>query len=137
MKKQLIYLAFFAAMFTFSSCRISQKAMVQTPINAQINFDMDDLEFIGTVSGTSTQSYALGMAIGGRKYHSASFIGQGFAIQLPPSRGYQNALYDALSQLPDADFVLPVSYNTEVDQQFLGRKEYVTLRCKAYKIKDK
>lgn len=138
MKKYFIYLALFAAVsMTFSSCKIKQRAVVSTPLNAQINFDMDDLEYLGTVTGNTTQSYVLGLPIGGRKYHSGALLSQGLALPIPQSRGYQNALYDALSQMPDADFVLPVSYDTEIDQQFLGRREYLSIRCKAYKIKDK
>ena len=64
-------------------------------------------------------------------------LSSGIQNPLPQSRGLNNAMYDALSQMPDADFVLPISYDTQVDQQFLGRREHLTIRCKAYKIKNK
>lgn len=134
----IIFVLFVGVVMTFSSCRLNQKAIPVTPINAQVNFDMDDLEYLGTVTGSTTQSYFIGIPTGGRKYHSGTLLSQA-AIQnpLPQNRGYNNALYDALMQMPDADFVLPISFDTQVDIQFLGRREYLTVRCKAYKIKSK
>lgn len=140
MKRLMVYMFMVGAMaISLSSCVMKQKAVPLTPINAQINFDMDDLEFIGDVTGSTTQSYLLGViAYGGRKYHSGALLSQGgLGVSLPNSRGYNNALYDALMQKPDADFVLPVSFENSIEQQFLGKKETLTIRCKAYKIKNK
>ena len=138
MKKSFL-LVLLAGMFmmTISSCRTTQKAVAVAPINVQVNFTMDDLVYIGDVTGTSNQSYVLGIPMGGRKFHSGVLLSSSFGLPIPPSRGYSNALYDALTQMPDADFVLPVSYDTETDQMFMGRRENLTLRCKAYKIKSK
>ena len=137
--KKSIHLVLLAGMFmmTISSCRTTQKAVAVAPINVQVNFSMEDLVYIGDVTGTSTQSYVMGIPVGGRKYHSGLLLSSSFSLPIPASRGYSNALYDALSQMPDADFVLPVSYETNVDQMFMGRKVHLTLRCKAYKIKSK
>lgn len=137
MKKYFIYLTLFGALaVTLSSCTIRQKAVPMAPLNAQVNFDMDDLEYIGDVTGSNEQSYVLGfIPYGGRKYHIGQVVPQGFGIALPGNRGYNNALYDALMQRPDADFVLPVSYEVVRHQQFLGNRQVLTVRCKAFKIK--
>ena len=138
MKKVTLYMFMIEAMaMTLSSCVMKQKAVPLTPINAQVNFDMDDLEYIGDVTGNATQSYVLGFAYGGRLYHSGVLLSQGVSIGLPQNRGYDNAMYDALMQKPDADFVLPVSYESTTEQQFLGHTETLTIRCKAYRIKNK
>ena len=122
----------------FPGCTIRQKAVPVAPINAQVNFTMDDLEYIGDVTGEATQSYLLGfIPYGGRKYHAGILVNQSLGLGLPGLRGYNNAMYDALMQKPDVDFVLPVSYETITEQQFLGRRQMLTIRCKAYRIKNK
>jgi hypothetical protein len=122
-----------------SSCTMYQKAVPITPIYAQIIIDMDDLEYIGDVTGTAEQSYILRVIpVGGRKYRQGILLPQGgLGIQLPQSRGSANAIYDALQQKPDADVVLPVSFETTTYYQFLGRREVLTVRFKAYRIKSK
>ncbi|MFK7755647.1 MAG: hypothetical protein AB8B53_01815 [Flavobacteriales bacterium] len=140
MKKYAYILVLLSAVvMSFNSCTIRQKAVPLTPINAQVNIDFDDLEYMGDIVGTSEQSYALGViAYGGRKYHAGTLLPQGgLGIVLPNNRGVNNALYDALQQMPDADMVLPVSFERVTDQQFLGRRVKFTVRCKAYKIKNK
>lgn len=133
-------LALVAVTLFASSCTTYRRSVPVTPIIAQVNFDMEDLEFIGEAVGTAEQSYVIGLPIGGRKYHSAatvSQLGTGVGNLIPNNRGYNNALYDALMKLPNADFVLPVSVNTTTSRQFLGRRENVTIRFKAYRIKNK
>ena len=139
MKRFLKYSLFVGLAATvLSSCTMREKAVPLTPINAQINFEMADLEFIGDVTGTATQSYVLNIPYGGRLNHTGTVLNQGgIGIAVPTSRGYNNAMYDALMSQPDADFILPVSYERTVEQQFLGRKETLTLRAKAFRIKSK
>ncbi len=140
MKKYTYILVLISAVImSMSSCTVRQKAVPLTPVNAQINFDMDDLEYIGDIVGETEQSYALGVIpYGGRKYHAGVLLPQGgLGILLPNNRGVNNALYDALMQRPDADFVMPVAYERTTEQQFLGRRVNFTVRCKAYKIKNK
>jgi hypothetical protein len=121
-----------------SSCTIRQKAVPITPVNAQINIDYDDLEYLGDITGSSSQSYVLGIIpYGGRKYHRGTLSLLGLGVGIPGNRGYNNALYDALMQKPNADFVLPVSFETITHQQFLGRRVELSIRCKAYRIKTK
>lgn len=99
---------------------------------------MDDLEYIGEISGTTRQSYLLGIIpVGGRRLHHANIaIGSTGILNLNfQNRGFRNALYDALQTVPDADFVLPLTVHTTIDRMFLGRKETVKLRAKAFRIK--
>lgn len=123
-----------------SSCTRRTASIPSAPLNAQVNFNMEDLEYIGEVTGTSTQSYLLGVIpVGGRRYHQGT-IGLGAAGlngTLSLKRGMNNALYDALMSKPDADFILPVSYVSEANVMFLGRKEKVTIKGKAFKLKVK
>lgn len=139
MKRFTKYVVIIAAvMMTFSSCRINRKSIPVAPVNTQINFDMEDLEYLGTIQGSSTQSYFIGIPLGGRPYHQGVLLNQGIIQNpIPQNRGFNNAMYDALMQMPDADFVLPLSFDVQTDVQFLGRREYLTLKCKAYKIKSK
>lgn len=121
-----------------NSCTIRSKSVPNTPVNAQINIDYDDLEYMGDVTGSASQGYVLGIIpYGGRKYHVGTIYNQTLGFALPGNRGYNNALYDALMQKPDADLVLPVSFESIIQQQFLGRRVELTVRCKAYKIKNK
>jgi len=101
----------------------------------QVNLTMDNLEYVGDVTGSATQYYALGIPVGGRKYYTAS-VG-GLNLTSVVSRGYNNALYDALMQKPDADFVLPLATEEKSNRMFLGRKQMITVRAKAFKIKSK
>ena len=137
MKKYFLHLTLIGIVaVSFSSCTMQQKVTPVAPLMAQINFDMDDLEYIGEVSGTNEQSYFIGfIPYGGRKYHKGQVGIQG--ITLPTNRGYNNALYDALSERPDADFVFPVSYEITRHQQFMGNRQVLTVRCKAFKLKAK
>ncbi|HEY8403570.1 MAG TPA: hypothetical protein VIK71_03065 [Flavobacteriales bacterium] len=131
-------LALVAVTLLASSCTSYKHSVPVAPMFAQVNFSIEDLEFIGEAVGTAEQSYVIGLPIGGRKYHTAatSQLNGGLNI-IPNDRGYNNALYDAMMKFPNADFVLPVSVNTTTSHQFLGRRETVTVRFKAYRIKNK
>ena len=130
---RLIFSIVVATLFVFTSCTQKFKSTPVAPVNVQVNVTMDDLEYVGEVTGTSTQSYLLGrIAIGGRRNHAGQVGG---TIGLPQTRGVNNALYDALQTQPDADFVLPVSVETVKNVMFLGNKTTYTVRAKAYKIK--
>ncbi len=139
MKKMKNYLlAALALTVVMSSCTTYRKAVPMTQVNAQILFDSDDLEFVGDITGQSEQSFFLFIPYGQRKYHAGTLVPQGgLGVQLPANRGYNNALYDALQQKPDADFVMPVSFETTTHQQFMGRRVLLKVRFKAYKIKTK
>jgi hypothetical protein len=132
-------LALVAVTLLASSCTSYKRSVPVAPMIAQVNFNMEDLEFIGEAVGTAEQSYVIGLPVGGRKYHNAATVSQLGAVGslIPNSRGYNNALYDAMMKLPNADFVLPVSVNTTTSHQFLGRRDSITVRFKAYRIKNK
>ncbi|MCB9184152.1 MAG: hypothetical protein H6591_09555 [Flavobacteriales bacterium] len=124
-----------AVVLLFSSCTVYTKTIAGTSVQTQIHFKMEDLEYIGDVSGTASQSFLFGvLPIGGRRFHVAN-IGNGGII--PNDRMTNNALYDALMQREDADFVLPLSTSAVRDQMFLGHRTTLTVRAKAFRIKSK
>ena len=138
MKKLLYLLAGLA--LVVSSCTMKSKTVPAAPLNVQVNFTMDDLEFIGEVTGTTTQSYVLGLPYGNRTNNVGTVATQ-FPFQIPGqfirTRGFNNAMYNALQSKPDADFILPIAVETKTDVMFLGREETLTIRAKAFKIKTK
>ena len=125
----------------FSSCSITRKSdkiiVPSSPITTQINLDFDNLEYIGEATGKSEQTYLLGfIPIGNRTYQYASVNTFGtLGANLPQKRGYNNALFDAIDANLFCDFILPVSYSVNVIPMFLGRKEYITVKVKSFKIK--
>lgn len=133
--KKILILSTFALMLAISSCTMRNKTISGAQIEARVNFVSSDLEYVGEVTGSTTQYYFLGIPYGGRRYHTASTGGLLGGVTL--GRAYNNALYDALSQKPDADFVLPLSSESTTNQAFLGRKVTLNVRGKAFKIKTK
>lgn len=127
-----------ALLLVFSSCSITRHAAPQAPVSVQVELEMDDLEYIGMAEGKTVQKYILGIPYGGRRWTSGSATFQsGFPISgIPATRGMNNAMYDALSTVPDADFVLPVSTISKRDVGFLGSTVTLTVKFKAFKIKD-
>lgn len=137
MKILKIYLPVVLAVLMFGSCKVYQTAHPQANVQAQLNFELSDLEYIKDISGTATQSYVVGLPLGGEKYKYASVSGiaGGLVNVNARNRGYNNALYNALQSVPDADFVLPVSYEVISDRMFLGREDSVIVKVKAFKMK--
>ena len=138
MKKIKITYLLAGFILTFaSSCTMNSKMINSAPIITQVQITMNDLEYVGDVTGTATQSYVFGLPYGGRRYMVGS-VGNGFLGGIVPSdRAVANASYDALMQKPDADFVLPFAGSVTTNFMFLGKKKTVTLRAKAFKIKTK
>ncbi len=139
MKKfQSLVLLPLAVVLLLSSCTMYDKSIAGTSVQTQIHFKMEDLEYIGDVSGTATQSFLFGvLPIGGRRFHTASIGNGGIGGITPNNRLTNNALYDALMQREDADFVLPLSTSSVRDQMFLGNRTTLTVRAKAFRIKSK
>jgi hypothetical protein len=132
-----IHLLPLAVVLLFSSCTVYTKNIATTSVETQIQFKMEDLEYIGDVSGTATQTTLLGVIpIGGRRFHVAS-IGGGGLVTVPQGRLFNNALYDALMQRENADIVLPLSSSSVRNGMFLGNKTTLTVRAKAFRIKSK
>ena len=133
MKKILLLLA---VVMLIASCTTTKKATPTSPVNFQVNLNLNDLDYIGEATGTSTQNYVLGIPIGGRKY-KAGVTNSNFGLGTMSGRGFNNAMYDALKSVPDADFVLPISYEKVKDQMFMGSKVTLIIKTKAFKIKKK
>lgn len=137
-KIQFIILISGILLFAATSCTVKRVGMSVAPVTTQINFTMDDLDFVGNIEGVSEQAYVIGLPYGGRKYHSGiisrTSILNNIGIQ---SRGVNNALYDALKSRPDADFLLPVSVDVETVHGFLGKTVKYKVKAKAFKIKTK
>ncbi|MBX2971993.1 MAG: hypothetical protein KF797_02720 [Flavobacteriales bacterium] len=129
-----------AVVFLFPSCTVYTKSIAGTSVQTQIHFKMEDLEYVGDVSGTATQSFLFGrIPIGGRRFHEGRIGGNAGIIGgiIPQDRMTNNALYDALMQREDADFLLPLSSSSVRDQMFLGHRTTLTVRAKAFRIKSK
>jgi hypothetical protein len=140
--RRLALICAVAISMVFSSCVVRKNATPVSSINTQINLNYDDLEYIGEVTGTATQNYLLGIIpLGGRRNHQGVFAGA--VISTGPNlsplnrRGVMNALYDALGSKPDADYIIPVSYKVETHVMAFGRREIITIRAKAVKIRPK
>ncbi|MES2514632.1 MAG: hypothetical protein V4580_10835 [Bacteroidota bacterium] len=134
--KKILILGVFSVLLFATSCTMRNKTIAGSTMDARLNFTTADLEYVGDVNGTTVQHYVFGLPLGGRRYHTAStgsFLGGGASFD----RAYNNALYDALNQKPDADFVLPVSSETVTDYGFLGRRVTIKVRAKAFKLKSK
>lgn len=135
MKKVFLLLAVIS--LALASCTTINKGTPVVPMNLQINISMDDLEYIGEATGTSVQNYVLGMPIGGRKNKTAVSKISSINISSIWNRGFNNAMYNALQSKPDADFIIPISYEETKDQMFLGSKRTLIVKTKAFKIKTK
>ncbi len=121
-----------------TSCRVNYKAVPVATLDARVNFTTNDLEYIGEVKGTATQSYLLGfIPVGGRRYYYANVgLNPGITNFRFRGRAFNNAYYDALQSKPDADFVMPLGFTEQVDRMFLGRKVTINVKAKAFKLKE-
>lgn len=137
MDKKIIF-TIAIALFFLSSCTVQRTSVPQSNVSAQVNISMSDLDYIKDITATTTQSYVLGLPIGGEKYRSGvvSNVNGGF-ISLPQigTRGTNTALFNALKQVPDADFIMPVAVEVISNRMFLGRQDSVIVRAKAFKLK--
>ncbi len=125
------------AALAITSCSIHS-----TGLNAQrpfINLEWEDMEYVRDVQDTTVQSYLLGfIPVGGTRFRKGSVDGNVINIStFSRKRGMRNAIYNIIQKAPDADFVIPTYQLTKIDRMFLGRKEYITLRVKAFRIKNK
>ena len=138
MKKINILLILFVTV-VFTSCTITKKGIPTANMNVQVNLDMNNLEYMGEATGTSTQAYLLGVIpLNGRKNTiGVATLQVAPLVSIPQKRGVNNAMYDALKSVADADFILPVSFESTKQQMFLGCKITITVKAKAFKIKTK
>lgn len=126
------------ALLTVASCSVHKTQLYEQ--HPFINMKWEDMEYVRDVQDTTVQSYLLGfIPIGGNRFRKASLVNANI-INLPSirqRRGLRNALYNIIQQTPDADFVIPTYQYSRIDRMFLGKKEYLTLRVKAFRIKSK
>lgn len=121
------------------SCTIQKTTIPQAGINAQLNLELEDLEYIKDATGTSVQSYIAGLPIGGKKNKQVAVsnaAGSLLNVNLN-SRGLNAAMFEALESVPDADFVLPISLEVVSDRMLLGREDSLIVKVKAFKLKVK
>ncbi|MCU0431072.1 MAG: hypothetical protein MUF42_13990 [Cytophagaceae bacterium] len=125
-----------------TSCVVKKVSNPVSAVTTQIMIDYDDLEYVTDVTGTSTQSYLLGVIPVGNRTNEYGALGNAIIASTRTdnvirNRGVNQALYNALTSKPDIDYLMPVSYKVEKQISFLGRKETVTVRAKAFKIRPK
>ncbi|MBK8847238.1 MAG: hypothetical protein IPO27_12120 [Bacteroidetes bacterium] len=120
-----------------TSCTINRSARLSAPVNVQVIVNYDNLDYVGEVTGTASQNFVLGLPIGGKRWRYVNTAVAGSTGFLPNNRGVNNALYDALSQKPDADFVIPFNVDEKRNLMFLGSKRTYTVKAKAFKLKAK
>ncbi len=137
MKNTLRFIPALGLLLILGSCTVYKTSVPQAGVQARLNMEMTDLQYIKDASGTAVQSYFLGLPIGGTKYK------RGMVTNCPGNlqelsglheRGVNSAIYNALESTPDADFVLPVSMRIVSNKMFLGREDSIIVRVKTFKI---
>jgi len=124
-------------MLVLGSCTVYKSSVPQAGVQARLNVDMNDLQYIKDVSGTANQSYFMGLPIGGDKYKRGMVTNNPGGLQdlsRLRERGVSSAMYNALQSAPDADFVLPLSLEVISRKMFLGREDSIVVRAKAFKL---
>ena len=137
MKKLKIILPILVALLFVGSCTVYKSTIPQSPMHTQLNVNLNDMQYLKEVTGTAVQSYVIGLPYGGEKYKQATVSnvsGNLLGVNLR-NRGYNNALYDALQKVPDADFILPINMEVKSDKMFLGHQDSIIVRVKAFKLK--
>ncbi|MBI4945942.1 MAG: hypothetical protein HY840_06030 [Bacteroidetes bacterium] len=117
------------------------------PNDVRLNVTMDDYQYLGTQEVSVSYKKYLGLftfynEINGKEttLRNINLVN----LSGPSAIGFYKldfslfrALYVAMVNHPDADFVVPVSLVTEKEQMFLGSNVKKTLKVKIYKIKEK
>ena len=118
-----------------TACTINKRSIATSP--SLLNLQMQDMEYIKDVQDSTVQAYLLGsFAVGGKRNKFGQIRTNVLNLTyFPMKRGMDNTLYKILKQVPDADFIVPVYQTVRIDKMFLGRREYTTLRVKAFRLK--
>ena len=133
--KRHILLTGLLILVMISSCTVHKVNIPAAPLHSQMNFEMDDLEYVKEIDGNAVQSYFLGIPYGQEtKYKMASTSSVYGQIVNLNNAGINNALYKALEEDDDIDFVIPVSLQVESHRMFMGRVDSVSIRLKAFKF---
>lgn len=121
---------------SIQSCTIYKNG---TAVNKPfIDLRYDNMEYVKDIEGSTVQTYFLFFPVGGKRYKRGYPVTNVINLtDINTKRGMRGALYDALQQAPDADFVIPVQQTIKVERMFLGRREYLDIRLKAFRIQTK
>lgn len=155
----ILILAIFIS-FTFSSCLPSLVATSKIgsttthstrggtfmPNDIRLNLTMDDFQYLGTQEVSASYKKYLGVftvfnsindqEVAKRTVNIVNLFGNSnLPVKLDVTM--MRALHVALVNIPDADFVVPVSIITEKQQMFLGSVVTKKLKVKMYKVKEK
>lgn len=130
------FLIFFVTIsLLFSACLVQKSVAPSTTLNVQLNISLNDLEYIADTTIKVKQSYVLGIPYGGERYKIGQIILQNnLPNYVKRNRAFNNAIYQALTNYPDADFILPVSFKLEKNIMFLGREDELSIKVKLLKI---
>jgi hypothetical protein len=153
-KFTVIYMLFISVLL--SSCAsqngIGSKTIHSTrvgtfmPNDIRLNMTMDDFQYLGTQEVSVSYKQYLGVFTVFNEINSQEVARR--TINIVDLSGNANlpikydskllrALYVALVNIPDADFVVPTGIITERDQMFLGSTITKKMKVKMYKIKEK
>ncbi len=116
------------------------------PNDVRLNLTMDDFQFLGTQEVSASYKKYFGLftifnsinnqEVAKRNINIVNLFGtSNLPVKLDGTM--MRALHIALVNVPDADFVVPVSIITEKQQMFLGSVVTKKLKVKMYKVKEK
>ena len=101
--------------------------------NLRFNTDLNDLVFLGNITGTLTYSQYLGfITVYNNNSTKKTFLyANGFGLSSWSSR----ILYDNIGKYEDAELIMPIMVQENTQKMFLGSKVTVTIKAKVYKFK--
>lgn len=116
------------------------------PDDVRLNLTMDDFQYLGTQEVSASFKKYLGcitvfneinsQEVAKRTVNIVNLFGNSnLPVKLDGTM--MRALHIALVNVPDADFVVPVSVISEKQQMFLGSVVTKKLKVKMYKVKEK
>lgn len=116
------------------------------PNDIRLNLTMDDFQYLGTQEVSASFKKYLGIftifnsindqEVAKRTVNIVNLYGNS-NLPVKLDGNMMRALHVALVNVPDADFVVPVSIVTEKQQMFLGSVVTKKLKVKMYKVKEK
>ena len=129
-----------------SSTVHSTRAGTFMPNDIQLHLTMDDFQYLGTQEVSASFKKYLGFItifneinsqeVAKRTVNIVNLFGNS-NLPVKMDGTMMRALHVALVNVPDADFVVPVSIVTEKQQMFLGSVVTKKLKVKMYKVKEK
>lgn len=146
MKRRILMLGLVSVLLlALSSCsgyRHVSGVRTFTDANYRLNTNLDDYTMLGETEVSVEWRTYLGVfnfidkvndvLYNKKDYKVVSLEGMMQAMSFDSK--IDKALYKVLEEYPDADFYMPVSNKTEVQQLFLGKHRVETVRIKAFKL---